>query len=54
MLIGGFIWGNLGDTYGRKVILITAMFVNAMCGFASSLSQDKITFFVLRFLSGIG
>ena len=54
MLIGGFIWGNFGDTYGRKPVLIIAMFVNAICGFASSLSQEKYSFFVLRFLSGLG
>ena len=54
MLIGGYIWGTLGDTYGRKRILIVAMFVNAFCGFISSLAQEKVTFFVFRFLSGVG
>ena len=54
MMIGGYVWGTLGDSMGRKKILINAMFVNAICGFASSLAQEKITFFILRFLSGVG
>ncbi len=54
MLVGGYVWGSLGDTYGRRNILILAMAVNAMCGFLSSLSQDKYTFIVMRFFSGVG
>eukprot|EP00095_Tigriopus_kingsejongensis_P000777 maker-scaffold67_size430214-snap-gene-1.18 protein:Tk00777 transcript:maker-scaffold67_size430214-snap-gene-1.18-mRNA-1 annotation:"hypothetical protein DAPPUDRAFT_304078" len=54
MLIGGYIWGSLGDSFGRKKILIVAMFVNALCGFISSLAQTKAVFFTFRFLSGVG
>jgi len=54
MLIGGYLWGGVSDVYGRKKTLIVAMLVNATCGFASSLSQEKISFFVIRFLSGVG
>jgi len=54
MLIGGYLWGGVSDVYGRKKTLIVAMMVNAVCGFASSLSQEKISFFVIRFLSGVG
>lgn len=54
MLIGGYIWGTLGDSFGRKRVLIAAMLVNAFCGFFSSLAQEKVVFFVFRFLSGVG
>ncbi|TRY68645.1 hypothetical protein TCAL_07687 [Tigriopus californicus] len=54
MLVGGYIWGTLGDSFGRKRVLIAAMLVNAFCGFFSSLAQEKIVFFVFRFLSGVG
>ncbi len=54
MMVGGYIWGSLGDTFGRRNVLITAMLVNASCGSLSSLAQDKYTFLVMRFLSGVG
>ena len=54
MLVGGYMWGCIGDFYGRKNTLILAMIVNAFSGFASSLSQEKISFMMLRLISGIG
>jgi len=54
MLFGGYIWGSICDVYGRKSTLIVAMFLNAFSGFASSLCQEKISFIVLRLISGLG
>lgn len=54
MLIGGYFWGSLGDAFGRRKTLMVAMFVNALCGILSSLAQEKTTFFIFRFLSGLG
>ena len=54
MMIGGYIWGSLGDIFGRRNILINAMLVNAAAGFFSSFSQDFYVFLFLRFLSGVG
>ena len=54
MMIGGYVWGSLGDTLGRKTVLINAMVVNTVAGFFSSLSQDFYLFILLRFLSGVG
>ena len=54
MMIGGYVWGSLGDTLGRKTVLINAMVVNTVAGFLSSLSQDFYLFMLLRFLSGVG
>merc|ERR550519_3156761 len=54
MMIGGYIWGSLGDSIGRRNILITAMLVNAAAGAVSSLSQTYAVFILLRFISGLG
>ena len=54
MLVGGYVWGGLGDVFGRKRVLIAAMIVNAACGSGSSLAQTKQTFIVMRFFSGVG
>jgi len=54
MMIGGYVWGSLGDTLGRRVVLINAMLVNAAAGFISSFSQDYYVFLALRFVSGVG
>jgi len=54
MLIGGYIWGSVGDILGRRKTLIIAMIVNAVFGIGSSLSQQKWQFFVMRFFSGLG
>ena len=54
MMIGGYVWGSLGDTLGRRTVLINAMVVNTVAGFLSSLSQDFYPFMLLRFLSGVG
>jgi len=54
MLIGGFVWGTLGDTLGRRKVLINAMLVNALAGIASSFAQEFYLFIILRFISGVG
>ena len=54
MLVGGYIWGSLGDMYGRRKTLIVAMVVNFACGLASSFAGSKNSFIVWRFLSGLG
>ena len=54
MMIGGYVWGSLGDTLGRRRVLINAMLVNAIAGFLSSLSQEFYFFLLLRFISGVG
>lgn len=54
MLIGGYCWGSIGDSLGRRKTLIIAMIVNTIFGTTSSLAQTKTPFFILRFLSGLG
>jgi len=54
MMIGGYVWGSLGDTLGRRRVLMNAMIVNAVAGFISSFSQEYYFFLLLRFISGVG
>ena len=54
MMIGGYLWGGLGDSLGRRGVLMVSMTVNAIFGMLSSLAMSFPTFLVLRFLSGIG
>lgn len=54
LLIGGFLWGVLGDRLGRKSVLfasiLTYSIANIFCGFV----QDVETYSLLRFVAGIG
>jgi len=54
MMIGGYIWGSLGDSLGRKTVLINSMVVNGVAGLVSSLGQNFWFFLVMRFISGVG
>ena len=54
MMIGGYVWGSLGDSLGRRRVLINAMLVNAVAGLLSSFSQEFPSFLLMRFLSGVG
>jgi len=54
MLVGGILWGVLGDKKGRLSVLfgsiITYSLANIACGFV----QDSNTYMVLRFIAGVG
>lgn len=54
MLVGGVLWGVLGDKKGRLSVLfgsiITYSLANIACGFV----QDANTYMVLRFIAGVG
>lgn len=54
LLIGGFLWGVLGDRLGRKSVLfasiLTYSIANILCGFV----KDVETYSLLRFVAGIG
>ncbi|CAF0814444.1 unnamed protein product [Brachionus calyciflorus] len=54
MMIGGYIWGTLGDIWGRKYVLISALFFNGLFGVLAGLSQTFNLLLLCRFLSGIG
>ncbi len=54
LLIGGFLWGVLGDRLGRRSVLfasiLTYSIANILCGFV----KDVETYSLLRFVAGIG
>ena len=54
LLVGGFLWGVLGDKRGRMSVLfgsiVTYSLTNIACGFV----QDVNTYALLRFIAGVG
>lgn len=54
MMLGGYIWGNIADKYGRKNTLIYALCINSIGGLCSSISSTYIYFILFRLISGIG
>jgi len=60
LLLGGILWGMLGDKKGRLSVLFGSIFVysvaNIACGFLPQIPfEDKATLYaVLRFIAGVG
>lgn len=52
MMAGAYVWGSIADSLGRKKVLITISFMNALCIVASSFSQTYELFMFFRFLNG--
>src|SRR5205823_4582155 len=54
LVVGGFLWGALGDKRGRMSVLfgsiITYSLTNIACGFV----QDVNVYALLRFVAGVG
>ena len=54
LVLGGFLWGILGDKRGRMSVLFGSIliysFTNIACGFV----QDVNTYALLRFVAGVG
>lgn len=51
--IGGFIGGHLSDKYGRKIVMITAMFVWGLVYIGFSIATSVAVFFLLNAINGI-
>ncbi len=60
LVLGGILWGMLGDKKGRLSVLFGSIFVysvaNIACGFLPQIPfEDKATLYaILRFIAGIG
>lgn len=54
MLFGGYIWGSVADTNGRRSTLLLSLLINSLGGGASSLCQNYTLFLIFRLISGIG
>ena len=54
MLIGGLLWGILGDKMGRKSILFGSILIYSLANFANGFVTDTTTYCILRFIAGFG
>jgi MFS transporter, VNT family, synaptic vesicle glycoprotein 2 len=54
MLIGGYIWGALSDSTGRKYSLISSLVFNGVSSILAGFAPNYTWLFIFRLLSGIG
>ncbi|MFN8657265.1 MAG: MFS transporter [Candidatus Obscuribacterales bacterium] len=54
MILGGLLWGMLGDKKGRRAALFGSIILYSLANIATAFVNDVSLFGVLRFLSGIG
>ena len=54
MLLGGFIWGIIGDKFGRKSVLFGSIFLYSIATFANAYVTTFDAYLWLRFIAGIG
>ncbi|MDZ4824752.1 MAG: MFS transporter [Flavobacteriales bacterium] len=54
MLIGGIIWGMLGDKRGRLSVLFGSILLYSLANIANGFANDLTTYGVVRFIAGLG
>ncbi len=54
LLIGGFLWGIIGDKYGRRKIMFGAILLYSVANLANAFVTDIPQYIVVRFLAGLG
>lgn len=54
MLIGGFIWGIIGDKMGRLSVLFGSIILYSSATFANAYAPNFEIYLLLRFLAGVG
>jgi putative MFS transporter len=54
MLLGGLLWGILGDKRGRLSVLLGSIFIYSLANIANGFVHDVPSYAVLRFLGGVG
>ncbi|HEY8514612.1 MAG TPA: MFS transporter [Candidatus Binatia bacterium] len=54
MLVGGVLWGVLGDKRGRLSVLFGSIFLYSVANIANGFVHDVPTYAVLRLVAGIG
>lgn len=52
IIVSSHLWGFLADTRGRKMIIVTSLFVASFLTIVSSFTQSYWLLVVLRFLNG--
>jgi MFS family permease len=54
MLVGGILWGILGDRQGRLKIMFASIFLYSLANLANAMATSLSAYAVLRFIAGIG
>lgn len=54
MLLGGILWGILGDKRGRLSVLFGSILLYSLANLANAWVQDVPTYAILRFIAGVG
>lgn len=54
MLIGGILWGILGDKKGRLYVLFGSIAMYSFANIANGFVQDTTAYAILRFIAGVG
>jgi len=54
LLIGGFIWGIIGDKYGRLKVLFGSILLYSLGNIANGFVQNIHAYAIIRFIAGIG
>ncbi|MDR6943401.1 MFS transporter [Mucilaginibacter pocheonensis] len=54
LLLGGIIWGIIGDKFGRIRVLFGSILLYSIANFANGLVHDINTYAIIRFIAGVG
>ncbi|HEY4323365.1 MAG TPA: MFS transporter [Mucilaginibacter sp.] len=54
LLLGGILWGILGDKLGRLKVLFGSILVYSIANFANGMVHDINSYAIIRFVAGIG
>ena len=54
MVIGGIIWGIIGDKFGRLKVLFGSILLYSLANIANGFVQDINWYIVIRFIAGVG
>src|SRR6201996_8620811 len=54
LLLGGILWGIIGDKYGRIKVLFGSILVYSLANFANGMVHDIDAYAIIRFIGGIG
>jgi MFS family permease len=54
LLLGGIIWGIIGDKFGRIKVLFGSILMYSLANFANGFVHDVETYAIIRLIAGIG
>jgi MFS transporter, putative metabolite:H+ symporter len=54
MVVGGIIWGIIGDKFGRLKVLFGSILLYSLANIANGFVQDINWYIVIRFIAGVG